>query len=104
MLNTALTTDELAGEFVDLACLSYSVEDVSRRERAVGMLDERPEMTAASVCAAAAAFDIAALSQHLEGKPACVVDAELSARTGRASRARRPGAAAARARRRRIGP
>jgi ankyrin repeat protein len=35
------------------------------------LLAERPELTAASVFAAAAAFDVAALSAHLEKHPAC---------------------------------
>lgn len=71
-LDAARSTDELADVFADLACLCYSdAEHVDRRERAAALLAERPELTAANVFAAAAAFDVAALRAHLDQHPAC---------------------------------
>ncbi len=57
---------ERADRFADLACLCYFGSDhVSRREEAARMLAESPEITAASCHAAAAAFDVKALREHL---------------------------------------
>lgn len=65
------STEELAEEFADLACLCYSEDDsVDRREHAAGLLAQRPGLTAASVYAAAAAFDVEALREHLRERPA----------------------------------
>lgn len=75
-LDAARLTEDLAGQFADLACLCYSdAEHVNRRQRAAGLLRESPELAAASVFAAAAAFDLAALSAHLEKRPACANEA-----------------------------
>ena len=65
-LEAARSTAEIADQFVDLACLCYSAEEhVDRRKRAAELLSERPTLTRTSVFAAAAAFDIAALRDHL---------------------------------------
>ena len=57
---------ERADRFADLACLCYFGSDhVSRREQAARMLSESPEITRASCHAAAAAFDVKALREHL---------------------------------------
>ncbi len=57
---------EQADQFADLACLAYfGVDHVSRREQAARILAETPEITAASCHAAAAAFDVKALREHL---------------------------------------
>ncbi|HZD51410.1 MAG TPA: ankyrin repeat domain-containing protein, partial [Woeseiaceae bacterium] len=70
-LDAACSTDELAEQFTDLACLCYSEEEhVNRRQRAAGLLAEKPELAAASIFAAAAAFDVAALRAHLDKHPA----------------------------------
>lgn len=70
-LDAARSTTELAEQFADLACLCYTAEEsVDRRERASGMLAERPGLTATSVFAAAASFDVEALRMHLEKNPA----------------------------------
>jgi ankyrin repeat protein len=71
-LDAARSIDELADRFADLACLCYSEEEhVNRRQRAADLLAKKPDLTAASVLAAAAAFDAAALGVHLEKHPAC---------------------------------
>ena len=71
-LDAARSTEELPEQFADLACLCYSEEEhVNRRQRAAELLAEKPELTAASVFAAAAAFDVAALGAHLGKHPAC---------------------------------
>lgn len=71
-LDAARSIGELAAQFADLACLCYSNEEnVNRRQRAAAMLAERPGLAAASVFAAAAAFDVAALGEHLARHPAC---------------------------------
>jgi len=65
-LDAARSAGELADLFVDLACLCYSKdENVRRRERAAKLLAEKPEITAHSIFAAAAAFDVTALRRHL---------------------------------------
>jgi ankyrin repeat protein len=75
-LDAARSTEGLAEQFADLACLCYSdQEHIDRRERAAGLLAERPALTAASVFAAAAAFDVGALRAHLEEHPACANEA-----------------------------
>jgi len=69
-LDAARSTDELAEQFADLACLCYSEEEhVNRRQRAAGLLAEKPELTAASVLAAAAAFDAAAWPGRSNDRP-----------------------------------
>jgi ankyrin repeat protein len=71
-LDDARSTEELAEEFADLACLCYSDEEhVDRRERAAGLLAARPKLTSANVFAAAASFDIEALRAHLEKDSGC---------------------------------
>jgi hypothetical protein len=70
-LDAARSVSELADQFADLACLCYSKEEnVRRRERAAGLLAEKPDLTAYSIFAAAAAFDTAALRRHLESNAA----------------------------------
>jgi ankyrin repeat protein len=70
-LDSARSAAEMAELFADLACLCYtSEENVHRRERAARLLAERPELTAHSIFAAAAAFDTAALRRHLESDAA----------------------------------
>jgi ankyrin repeat protein len=65
-LDTAGSTNGLAEQLADLACLCYSAkEHVDRRERAARLLGERPELARANVFAAAAAFDVPALRAHL---------------------------------------
>ena len=55
-----------AHRFADLACLAYfGVDHVSRREDAARILAESPEITRASCHAAAAAFDVEALREHM---------------------------------------
>ena len=57
---------EQAHRFADLACLAYfGVDHVNRREEAARILAESPEITRASCHAAAAAFDVEALREHL---------------------------------------
>ena len=57
---------ERADRFADLACLGYfGTDHVSRREQAARLLAESPELTAVSCHAAAAAFDLEALREHL---------------------------------------
>jgi ankyrin repeat protein len=63
-------TEALADRFADLACLAYSRDDLQRREEAARMLAEHPALTAGSLFAAAAAFDIEALGRHLGNDPA----------------------------------
>lgn len=70
-LDDASSAAVLASRFADLACLCYSNEEhVDRRRRAADLLAESPGLTAASVYAAAAAFDVAALGAHLEKEAA----------------------------------
>ena len=65
---------EGADRFADLACLCYfGVDHVSRREQAARMLAESPEVTAASCHAAAAAFDVKALGEHLSADSSAAV-------------------------------
>lgn len=67
---------EWADQFADLACLAYfGVDHVSRREQAARMLAESPEVTAASCHAAAAAFDVKALREHLSADRSAAVAA-----------------------------
>ena len=62
----AASLREGADRFADLACLAYfGVDHVSRRDQAARMLAESPEITGASCHAAAAAFDVKALREHL---------------------------------------
>lgn len=76
-LDEARSLDDRADLFTDLACLCYSQDEhVSRRERAARLLEETPGLTGASLHAAAAAFDVAALRDHLEK------DAELANAVG----------------------
>lgn len=66
-LDDARSVDELADRFADLACLCYSREEnVTRRERAAELLAESPDLTSASIYAAAAAADVSALRSHLD--------------------------------------
>ena len=63
---SAASLRERADRFADLACLAYfGVDHVSRREEAAEILAETPEITGASCHAAAAAFDVEALREHL---------------------------------------
>ena len=72
----AASPRERADRFADLACLAYfGVDHVSRREQAARMLAESPEITAASCHAAAAAFDVKALRQHLSADSSAAVAA-----------------------------
>lgn len=65
-IDNASTIEEQADLFANLACLSYFGNDhVSRRERAEQMLAESPRIAYANVYAAAAAFDVDALTEHL---------------------------------------
>ena len=62
---------EAADRFADLACLCYTNdESVERRQRAAEQLAGSPEIPAVSPYAAAAAFDVAALREHLDRDPA----------------------------------
>lgn len=75
-LDAARSTAEMADEFADLACLCYSAQEhVDRRKRAADLLSERPTLTRASAIAAAAAFDIDALRDHLGKDPASATEA-----------------------------
>ena len=67
---------ERADRFADLACLGYfGTDHVSRREQAVRLLAESPEITAVSCHAAAAAFDLEALREHLSANGGAAVTA-----------------------------
>jgi ankyrin repeat protein len=63
--------DDVAGEFLMLACLRYGGDDSpSRWERAARLLAAHPEVTRTSVHAAAAAADDGALEELLRAEPA----------------------------------
>ncbi len=64
-----MTNDEttvLADRFADLACLTYGGDHLSRRQRAEEMLAASPDIGAATPCAAATAFDVAAIRAYLQ--------------------------------------
>lgn len=62
-----------ADRFVDLACLTYGDdESVARRGEAIALRAQQPDLVHASVHAAAAAGDLAALRAHLDRDPAAV--------------------------------
>ena len=72
----AASLRERSDRFADLACLAYFGGDhVSRREAAARILSETPEITRASCHAAAAAFDLEALGEHLSAEGAAAVTA-----------------------------
>ena len=73
-------TTEFADRFADLACLTYGGDHVSRRQQAEEMLAASPDIGAATPCAAATAFDVAAIRAYLQA------DAGYAARVGGAAR------------------
>jgi ankyrin repeat protein len=71
-VDSVLDLVDRADLFADLACLCYSGdEDVHRRERAGRLLSETPELTGASLFAAAVASDVGALHGHLASDSGC---------------------------------
>jgi hypothetical protein len=75
------TGDEpVADRFCRLACLTYAEDGPERWQRARRLLADHPDLTAASVWAAAAATDVAALRRHLVTGPAA--DPSLARRRG----------------------
>ena len=62
--------DELADEFLRLACLIYSNDDPARWRRAAELLSEHPQIAEASIHAAAGVGDVAAARRLLADDPA----------------------------------
>ncbi len=58
--------EELADEFLRLACLNYGNDDAGRRKQAAELLEAHPELASASIYTAAAAGDVNAARAFLE--------------------------------------
>lgn len=68
----ALSREERANRFIDLACLRYREPDAPVfRQRARKILDAEPEIAQATLYAAATAGDAGAVQRFLERDPAC---------------------------------